>query len=1052
MGDEPQKLDPLPQKTLKQSTPGQAPGPSTTFGGGGSAGFQSAAGNMAMQQLSQKGSTTLASSPRVPSEKDALLSGAAGAFLGLAGMLWLGPEALDELEAARTDIELKGNPKFTPNWLLGRYIEGSGVDGAQLRVHYSTLAKGHIVIRSDDRGYQASICWLPMTHPQLVPRDKTTELGLAVWMEDSVFHGMMGTGEHSASAPAALYVSQENLLPLIFGRSYHGLESVALDHWRDEMEDGQLRLDTSFKLQPPDGPSLLGTFELLDSSTTFNARGQLKVEGAESTEFSVERTPAGILSGHPNLKFAGSWTRHGFSGGIETGFFDGTFETRGKVEIAYPDDKKPFIKGTMNVVATSPERAWAMARVEDPSPHLTGGIQSTNTADTGLALVAWGRLDLILAPGSPEKGPKAKTSPLTARATFLVDPAGDITARGILRLPSPYILVPAYRLDAPALLDKRWHLAGGDVFPGVGGDIWAFARVVPWAGIGPFSLRDLVADGTYSTRPDKGSEIKLAGSFNASAEAGIKAEAGLELDLTIGIHTPWPLPDLTIDAAGVKIGLAGEAVIKGYVDARPEIKVSKRPPGEDRSNGPLKYSIHGELHVAGKIIVKLGASASYKAPGLGSGSTGTGVEYPLANGGIKVTIDHEFGSDKLPEYKFDKIDFDEKKFVREIRAGKWRPPTGGRKPKGGFKEEDEKGRPIGRPVTPVTEEETPPRPPPPDRKFELHVSFNIAKHHHDLYLVVKPDKSVVEMSTGPRKPVSQSIGEAIEMADQRHLTATTEDELKLYEEQAAELHELLADVLELEAEANALAPEAEYLWEADIPGVDDLAERIAEYGVAYGDEDLTGVARLLKGQIQATEVEEVGPQRFSYKGATRIGTSEEFHGDFGDHEWDWRLEPRPERPSSELDFPSQLILRHPVNEWTAGGFTHPDYYVSRPGGHYLYIGGPTKGWDADEWRRHVTDDLLAAKERSGITTIAARRSAVLADFVSQGYSGLTWDDIWLTGPRGRGWQGHHVQEWSWNGDHAVGNIQYLKQPDHHPATTWFNRRRDDIKRQLNIPV
>ena len=1009
-----------------------------SLGAGASGGSGSALGNAAAARAGTS-AADLRPPPSVPSERHALGKAALGSLGGILGAELVTEDVLAELAAAKADIELRGKPRFDPSLLVSLYIRRSGEGGAELRAHFGSLAAGTIIIRADGRGYQAGPCWLPMKHPGLVPRDGDTEIGLVVWMEDSVFHGMLATAKPGGSrAGEIVHASEEGLRPIIFGRSYRGPESLKEGTWRNQLANGHLDLVSSFTLQPPDGPPLTGLFALVsDDDARFQASGPLEVEGAEPSVLEVQRTPAGILSGHPNLSFAASWTRHGFKGEIETGFFDGTFEARGQVTIEYPEGR-PFIKGVMNVVATSPERAWAAARANDPSPHLTGGIGPTKTGDTGLALTAWGRLDLILAPESPAVGPKAKTSPLAARAMFLVDPEGEITARGILRMPREYVLVPGYRVDAKPLIDRTWRLAGADVFPGVGGDISAFVKVTPWAGIGPFSLRDLVADGTYSTREDTGTEIRLAGSLNASAAAGMKAEAGIEAAITIGIHTPWPLPDLTVSPTSFKAGFAGESLIRGYVDARPEIKAQKRKPDSDPSASPLKYSIHGELHVAGEIIVKLGASIGIDVPGLTSKSGSAGVEYPLARGGISVTIDHEFGGDKLPQYKFDEIDFDPNKFVRDMRAGRRPAPGKDRKPHGDFRERDESGRPVGRRTTPVKEEETPLQSPP-DRQFELHVPFSIAKHHHDLYLVVKPGKSVVEMATGPRKQVSKSINDAIEMAEHRRDTATTSDEVTLYSEQMAELGELLKDVLELEAEANALAPEAQYLWEADIPGVDDLAASIAEYGVAYGDEELTGVARLLKGQIQETEVGPTEPERFTYRGAERIGTTHDFRGSFDDPAWNYH------------GFPAGPILAHPVNWWTGGGFTHQELLVAMPGGSYHYRDEENKGWDASKWRRYVERVLLEAKKNAGIKTVAARRQAIIKDFENQGFSGLNWDDIWLEGGDGFGWQGHHVHETSWGGDHKVQNIQYLKQPDHHPASTWWNRRRDAIEAMLDIP-
>ncbi|HSN29245.1 MAG TPA: hypothetical protein VLT45_23310, partial [Kofleriaceae bacterium] len=192
------------------------------------------------------------------------------------------------------------------------------------------------------------------------------------------------------------------------------------------------------------------------------------------------------------------------------------------------------------MVVTTPDRAWAAADANDPSPHVTGGITPTNVTDQGLALTGWGRLDLILAPAPPG----GKDGPLTAQATFLIDPEGDITARGILRVPRTYELMPAYVKDFGSLPLFPIHkvIAAADLLEFAGVEARLFADLKAKATAGPFTLRDLIAEGTYSTRPGAGSEISLAGSFNASAEGNVTASAGVELRATVGIHLPFPLP------------------------------------------------------------------------------------------------------------------------------------------------------------------------------------------------------------------------------------------------------------------------------------------------------------------------------------------------------------------------------------------------------------------------------------------------------------------------------------------------------------------------------
>ena len=205
------------------------------LGVGASGGSGSALGNAAAARAGT-GAADLRPPPSVPSESHAVGKAALGGLGGLAGAGFVIEDVLIELAAAKADIELRGRPRFNPGLLVGLYIWRSGEGGAQLRAHFGTLAAGAIIIRADDRGYQASRYWLPMKHPGLVPRDSGTEVGLVVWMEDSVFHGMLATAEPGGSrAGEILQASEEGLRPIIFGRSYRGPESLKDDTWRNQL-------------------------------------------------------------------------------------------------------------------------------------------------------------------------------------------------------------------------------------------------------------------------------------------------------------------------------------------------------------------------------------------------------------------------------------------------------------------------------------------------------------------------------------------------------------------------------------------------------------------------------------------------------------------------------------------------------------------------------------------------------------------------------------------------------------------------------------------------
>jgi hypothetical protein len=930
-----------------------------------------------------------------------------------------GPSVQDLLNT--TVIELQGNDMFCPPEPLASYIAAAW-NGVLIKARFGAIAEGWIRVFSCDGCcfYTDAEQWLPLRHPDIQPRD-TREVGLAISMTDSVITGKIGV---AAGPGAATYDARDALLPILLGRSYRP-GFIELDIWRNELVYGHLWLNTNFRLVPPEGPLIDAGLFIYDETSRFSGDAEVTAQGAKPVTAAVERSPHGILKALPKIEFAESWTKHGFTAGFETSFVDGTFEAHGRVAVNYPVSA-PRISGSVDVLITSHDRAWAAARVHDPAPLISGGIEPLNQGTGEAALVAWGLLDFILSPGSPEVPPKAKTSPLLAHARFLVDPEGHLTAHGILRMPDQYVLIPQYDIAAWAIEDD-WKIAGANIWYGVTGELRIIAGLIAQAGIGPLQLRDLVASGTYSTRPGTATQLSLEGSLNASAAAKLTAYIGLEAALELGIDLGWF--DIGVDVTTLSARLEGSVEVRAYVDARPKIEVTKPASGDPIDNG-WRYRIAGAIEAAGEAVVSLKAGLNWDLFGkLNPRLNADITNYKLGQATILVNFDHTFGSGTLPKFHVGAPTFDPKKFATNLGTGRTPAPRG-RKVDGLYTDK------IAGRRAEVNEVDDPVEPVPP-RDFELTTGFDVMTDHvvhHDLVLEIRPGGSRIILYSLPGWVVDK-LRAAIRRVDAaRSVPGITDEARDLYYEQIKDLEELRDDALAVEHQANVYQVSLEHLHDSDLPGLRVLAARLAEYAVRYGDEDIEGVSRLLTAPIRELPTDPSTPHRYTWLGAERIGTTETFRGNFGDPAWNWD------------GFPDYPVLRHPVNDWE--DYANDSPTVARPGPVPYEYGGNTKGWDATPWRGHL-GRLLDAKTRTGLTEDQGK-AEILDEFTAQGYPGLDWDDAYLEGKIGKRWQGHHVHEFSWGGPHDESNIQFLIHAHHHPASTWWNQRRDEIKRGLKI--
>jgi hypothetical protein len=797
--------------------------------------------------------------PRVPSRDRALALGTGAVLGGLLGNILFGPEALAEIEAAETIIELKGLEMFEPSERLGDYIKESGRGGVVFPARFSTIAAGNIIVRYENGAYQTDLHWLPMYHPDFQPRDNTRMVGLAVEFKDSKPSGWINV---VTSSPGGKLVTDDRaktgqdpeLWSIMFGRSYHGPESVAFSSWENKLDRGELKLQTTLHLHPPDGPPMWGLFSLYNEHAEFAATAEVSGPGVETAMLApIRREPKGLIAWRKPITLDQEWKKRGISGLVQASFVDGSFEARGRLAVAYPSSD-PRLRGDINVVATSVERAWAIARSHDPAPQILPGLEPQSYS-SGIALVGWGTLDLRITKG------------LDASAAFLVDPEGHLTARGILRaLREELILIPA-KPWKQKLFEPRWELLNVPAHWLVRGTVTAGVTVEAGATIGPVSLRDLVITGLYSTRPFTGSLLDISASLNASLEAWLEASAWLEGAVEVGIDLPQycigPLctPDLDVDIVSVRAALTGKGYLRAYADARPRIvRFGAKDPSEE-----AMYGISGHLEVGGQFDVMLEPELSlgsvFGGPRFGFG----GGKYPIAGGAVALDFEHVIGGiSSNPTFKFNPVSFDPEKFVADLRQG-----------------DAPRDRPEKRKYTdvmtgkqfPAKDTPIPAHGPPPGPMTELHVPFEIYNRPHQLWLKLEK-KPVLQVESPSRERLSEKLLIASYRVESAKALEVDPDRLTLLNQQHHDLAMLVAAAQGLEQEAEKLGQNPTNLWASELPALQDLATQLAEYGERYQDAELAGIAVLSTRPLEPTVVQPVDAPGASPPGIGRIG----FHG------------------------------------------------------------------------------------------------------------------------------------------------------------------------------
>jgi hypothetical protein len=841
MGDE--KADPTKNtSTQVKGSPGPSPDIAALFPEPGFA-AQEQFGNAAVARSLEPASTS-ESAAGSTSFADPLLA-AAGIFAGVATnnpRLAIGAA----VRASRLPvIDLQGVTRFEPDLWLRSWI--SVVGPARVPVRFGNLAAGEMIVTKNAGGYQVSAAWLPVTHPDLESPDSTLQIGLAISIVDSLLEGKLSTMRYP---PARLvpgvryYVTDTRLHPILFGRSYSHEHLLKFLKWENAIRYGNLVLDTKFELIPPDGPPVAGDFLLVNERSELRAGVKIAADGLQAAELPLTRTRSGVLTGRQPIVLSQDWEGKGFKGNLTASYVDGSFDARGRVAFSFPKTGTTRLTGVLNVVVTSWDRAWEIANAQSPIPIVTTGIGPSGGGR--YALTGWGTLNLVVAP-NPAADPK--NPGLMANAAFVVDPEGYVTARGILRVPREVTLVPAYDWKSKPLIDRRWELTDIPLYLLASLEVDVQLSVTPGATIGPVLLREVVVSGLYSTRPGVGSQLAIEGTFFASAAAWVRAHALIEAAVELGVELDlyfWK-PEIDVDVVSAHLGIEAQGTLTAHAEARPKIELTQ--PG-DPATGTPKYRISGTLDARGEIDLMLSITGGLEAIGLGGPSGSINLsKYPIADAELHVDIDHVVGSGEQPKVNVKLPKFNADKFVDDVIQGS--APKDTNKPvRGKFKDR------LSGETKALAKEGAPPLPKLAKPGFELRVPFEMDEEPHELFLVVS-DPPQLEMATGKREPVKNKVARARKKVADAKKTETEAGRAALREQQDQDLAILDASADAVEQETDALNENPTLLTPAEVPGVGEAANQLAEYGERYGDRELTGELEMTTAPVETTEVQAV---------------------------------------------------------------------------------------------------------------------------------------------------------------------------------------------------
>ncbi len=571
-------------------------------------------------------------------------------------------------------MDFKGMKSIKPDVHIDQWLEEQEEKSGNVKVRFGKVAKGTVDIKKSDEQYELTKkSFLAFTHPVFRDIPEGLQPGLVLEKGPQV-NGYIAirSGSKIPSARGLRRVLKEG--PDLIG--LNGFDFDSLPAVTNRLESGNLKLGLKGV------PITMGrvfsgkvSIEADDERiTVFDGNVTVNVKGLKDGNLELKRSETGLITGRISL---GVDLPKDISGSVDVAW-DGRAVT-GEGKVGYQGEK---LSGEVALKIMERSKAEKLEREKKAPPEAkseksakASNSQSKKSGKVNYAVFGEGDLNF------------AFTEWLNGTAHVIVDSKGFVTIIGKITPQKEFELFP--QKDYNKKLFKIEARASYGI--PVVGNIFIFANVGmdAFAKLGPAKFYKIEIGGTYSTDPEKCKSFSIKGSLNISAAAGLRLRGEAGAGLEVLAH------DIKAGA-----GINGIAGIRGYAEATPTIGYREKQ-AEKGADKKGEFFIRGDMEIAaqpflglsGDLFVEIDAPWWSPVPDKKWTWPLGGIEYPLGGSmGVGASIDYVFGSGKIPELEFKKVDFSADKFMTDLYSDKAKGKSGGGKDKkqGKWKEKNTK--------------------------------------------------------------------------------------------------------------------------------------------------------------------------------------------------------------------------------------------------------------------------------------------------------------------------------------------------------------------------
>lgn len=712
-------------------------------------------------------------------------------------------------------VELEGKGAFSPPAQVADTIKASLGNPVSVAVRFGALATGELPViwngvwfesappPPEHGGHPLSL------HHEGFPISPAARPVLAINIDRGIVTGFLGWRTPAALARDPAQFFAKHPLRELFG--LEGLETDPPDFaaGTNILSHGKLNYvqPVTFGTGVFDGQA---TVSLQDE--TYGFKGEVLVNEVKGIDKPLELKKEGAkLFAGQSWKFERSLGAGGkLSGEIIGTLAGGIPDVRGTLNYART---RPNVAGTVTVIVTTFDIAKENVRDElgaDAPSTIVPAAPGDN-----LAIAGWGHVDFSF------------NEWLTGNADVIVHPEGYITAKGEI---VPTVVIPIVKKREAE--DKP--LFSGSVskaIPSLDAIVADVAvkgslDITGYASLGPGTMYDLRVAGLFSTHPEIVNTFELSGVISVPAIAGIKALAKGGIVAQVWLGKTW-------EVARVGITIEGNLALQLYAEAA---AAAGRRKGDDDEP---EYFIKGKLQGGAGLKLDLNTYLSGEFAFWSKHIELFNRTYTIAGGSVTIDFDYVIGNKKkkgedVLKLSVDLGAFDSDAFVDAVLRGE---TVEDKKYKGKDQAEGELDT-VPNPAAPApvappdpTQPIAPGTPIAAIKTFTETFKMEGAGHTLKLTLADPPDlamESVLE-------PLLRKVDRARKDVKKDKSLSTAEKTSRI-----AALDKIEASARGVQAAAARAAKNPAYIT-PQVPGFEELAQLIGDYGDAYDVSDL-GIA------------------------------------------------------------------------------------------------------------------------------------------------------------------------------------------------------------------